>query len=381
MLDVRCNSRRLSVPWGLFGMAVLVFTAENVLAHFDQYFSDSNVAAYRFPGLACRAAAKCEVLCFGDSLIKHGILPLVFEDRLGMSAYNLAAPGALPASPYILLRRVLESGGRPSAVLVEFKPRNLAFDPRPLTDGVTALPTFRESVELCWDYADADFATILCLSRMFISYRDRRGLRCVIRKLVDPSYPLMFTPSPPFWRNWGLNQGGQLNPKNAQSVSKEGPADLRLYLFPRWQCDPRNERHLVKFLKLAAAHRLRVYWLMPPAHPRLQAWRDEKGADAPYDRFVRTLQAGFRNIKVLDARHSGYGADLFWDAVHLDRDGALAFSAQVAEALRHSSKAGEPLGPTWLALPRMILETSPRALEDVDQSRLALSAPYQGKRQ
>jgi hypothetical protein len=379
MGEVWVNSGRLSVPWGLVGMAVLVFTTETMLAHFDHHFSDLDIAAYRFPSLAYRAAAQSDVLCFGDSLIKQGIIPAVFEERLGISAYNLAVPGGVPGSPYILLRRVLEAGGRPSAVLVEFKPRMLLVDPRKLAEGIMALPTFRESIELCWDYGKLEFATKLLLTRLFISFRDRHGLRSVIYRLVDQKHPLAFLPWPPFWRNWERNQGGQLNPKNPQSVSQEGPPAVSLYLFPRWRCDPRNQRHVVKFLELAAAHRLRVYWLMPPVHPKVQTWRDEQEADASCDQFVRALQARYGNIKVLDARHSGYGADLFYDAVHLDRDGALAFSAQVAEALRRS-KADDPPGPTWLALPRMIPQSSTRPLEDMEQSRLALSAPVEGRR-
>ena len=62
---------------------------------------------------------RADILCFGDSLVKLGILPRVLEARLGSSAYNLAVLGGQAPGSYFLLRRVLEHGHRPRAAFAE----------------------------------------------------------------------------------------------------------------------------------------------------------------------------------------------------------------------------------------------------------------------
>ena len=73
---------------------------------------------------ASRRAPDAEILCFGDSMIKFGMAPRVLEDRLGRRAFNLALYAGSPTASYFLLRRPLESGAKPAAVLVDFQPRH-----------------------------------------------------------------------------------------------------------------------------------------------------------------------------------------------------------------------------------------------------------------
>ena len=356
-------------------MVVLVVLTETFLAAHRPDFESLDLASYRYPGVMSREVARSAILAFGDSLVKDGVLPRVIEERLGRSAFNLAVPGGMPSSSYILLRRVLEAGGRPDAVLVDFKSRNISFDPRWLAGQMSGLPTLRDSLELGLSYRDADFLTTLLLARTLTSYQARREIRSVIWRRLDPNHPLDFLPMAAYVRNWEQHQGGQVNEKNPRSLAPDGPQDLQTYLLPHWWPDRRSARHVVKFLTLAEAHHVPVYWLLPPMHPKLQAWRDEKRADADYERFVRYMQKQFPNLRVIDARHSGYGPDLFWDAVHLDGDGAALFTAQVADVLRERSS-----GTRWVALPRPRAGGPRRALEDMDQSRLAVRPVLEGRR-
>ena len=55
---------------------------------------------------------------FGDSLVKHGILPEVLEARLGAPAYNLALPASTAPAQYYLLRRGSPCGAAPRAIVV-----------------------------------------------------------------------------------------------------------------------------------------------------------------------------------------------------------------------------------------------------------------------
>jgi hypothetical protein len=105
--------------------------------------------------------------------------------------------------------------------------------------------------------------------------------------------------------------------------------------------------YLAKFLALASARDIPVYWLMPPFDPEVLAERERRGLEASYTRFALAVQARFPNVVVLDGRRLGYDASSFDDAVHLNPRGASAFTAEVASAL-----APEPprRGPRWIEL-------------------------------
>ena len=124
-----------------------------------------------------------------------------------------------------------------------------------------------------------------------------------------------------------------------------------------------------------------VYWLLPPTHPKLQAWRDEKKADADYERFIRHLQTRFPNLRVIDARHSGYSPDVFWDAVHLDRDGRLAvFTAQIAEVLRDRARPLLLVRGTGHIGPAACRGAPGLLWKNMDQSRLAVAPLLEERR-
>jgi len=76
-----------------------------------------------------------DVLCFGDSQMKFGIAPHVVAARTGRPAYNLAIVGGQPPASYFLLRRALEAGARPSAVLFDLQGKHPC---RPITTGTSA---------------------------------------------------------------------------------------------------------------------------------------------------------------------------------------------------------------------------------------------------
>jgi hypothetical protein len=101
--------------------------------------------------------------------------------------------------------------------------------------------------------------------------------------------------------------------------------------------------------------------------PEVQARRDKLGLEAAQERFIGEMLAGFPDVVVLDARHSGYESALFWDPIHLDRRGATALSAAVAAAVERGAGDRRVSLPPYR--PRPALE---RAVEDIEQSRLAI---------
>src|SRR5947209_6511609 len=142
-------------PLGLLGMLALVVAVESFLARHTLDFTSIIAAGYAYPARNCRATRPGEILCFGDSLMKFGVLPRVFETRLGTRTTNLAIPGGLPAASFFLFRRAVEAGARPSVVLVSFKPTILQGRPRDFAPQLAALANARESLELAWAGQDA----------------------------------------------------------------------------------------------------------------------------------------------------------------------------------------------------------------------------------
>src|SRR4051794_27297229 len=107
------------VPRGLAGMVVILGAVEAILGSIDvsgtTHLVDSWTDARAMVG--SDEVRQSAILCLGDSQIKQGLLPEVLGDRLGLPAYNLAVHGGQPAAATMLLRRALDAGARPRAVV------------------------------------------------------------------------------------------------------------------------------------------------------------------------------------------------------------------------------------------------------------------------
>ena len=141
--------RRRAVPWGLLGMLGLMVVIENIVARDVLDFSDPVSLSWRLAARSARdEAPRCSVLCAGDSLVKHGLIPKVITARSGLASVNLAvARGPAPAT-FFLVRRALEAGARPAALVVDFKPNVLVGGPRYNVRYWQEILTFRESLDL-----------------------------------------------------------------------------------------------------------------------------------------------------------------------------------------------------------------------------------------
>ena len=320
-------------------------------------------------------AAACKVLCFGDSLVKYGLQPRVLEARLGRPVRSLAlSSGSAPAS-YFLLRRALEGGARPDAVVVDFSREILDDGPlsteRPFPWGELLSP--REALELAGSARNAEFLASILANRLLPSLRARFTLRgCVLAALRGEGFS-MREPNATLRRNWSANLGAQLNPRNPQIQDFAAPPGAEA-AFKTWRCDPVNARYVTRFLDLAASRTITVVWLLTPLMPGLQATVDRGTDDARYDAFVRGMQALHPDLVVVDGRHAGFPASAFIDVVHLDRQGAFALSDGVAEVVGPRLDSGAR-GPAWLPLPAYRDRPADLPLEDVAQSGMARPAP------
>ena len=226
---------------------------------------------------------------------------------------------------------------------------------------------------------DPDFFVAEVLERLIPSYHARFEIRnslgATLRGEDGSSRVAMLM----LVRNWARNQGAQVLPRNAGARAIEPPPALSAdeYLTPeaaaRWESDPLSATYVNKFLDLASAHAISVFWLLPPLGPDNQARRDARGLDVFYGRVAREAQRRYPGLVVIDGRRSGYEQGVFWDEVHLDRQGAVTFSTDVA-AIVADALADPGRGPWWVTLPGYRPLATAVPVEDIVESRLAVQA-------
>jgi hypothetical protein len=361
------------MPAGLLGMIILLGIVDAGIERVRLDHRTPDTWDWRLSRAAAMTRVReCRVLCFGDSLAKLAVAPQVIEARTDLRAYNLAVVGGQAPSSYVLLRRALDSGARPEAVLVTFHPPMLRASPKFNRDQWPHLLGLGDGVALGWAAGDPELSARVVLGAALPAVRNRQAIRgdliAAFRGEVNPWADKV----PPFWRNWALNRGAQLMRSNPGWLVHRTDFDAwRRDVFPDWSCDPANVAYLRRFLALTSARGIRVYWLLPPYMPGLQAECEASGIAAAHERFVREWQVQFPNVTVLDGRRSAYDPATFLDPAHLGRDGAARFSADVADVLRRARR-GPGAVPRWVHLPPYRPGSVGVALEDLHESTLAL---------
>jgi hypothetical protein len=368
MSETPATTARGRVPCGLLGMLALIACVEWAASRHAVDVTPWGAWAWRLSGEAAWGrAASCEVLCLGDSLVKMGVLPRVIEARTGISAYNLAiCAGQAPAS-YFSLRRALDAGARPSALLVDFKPSILAASLRNFERTWPEFLTLLECLELSWTASDPTFFAATALAILSPTVRARIEIRTNILLALRGEPGIYRSDTLRYRRNWDANLGAQVTARNPRFTGSVLELLHKQCMSDVWWCNRINLAYIRRFLALAAARDIPVYWLLPPLAPELQARRERSGADAQHTRFVRGLQASFPNLTVVDGRHSGYEPPVFFDPVHLDRRGACAYSAALADLIARTDTEGR-----WFTLPPYRDTPIDVALEEIDQTTIVL---------
>jgi len=377
------RSRPRGWPTGLIGALGLILLLDPIIARIPGGDEGRSRPAISWRSSFRRASepeASSDILCFGDSLIKLGILPRVLEARLGRSAYNLAVLGGPPPTSYYLLRRVLERGHVPRALLVDFSPLLLAMDPRVHLEWWAGLPTARERLELAAHAGDPALAGSLILHGLIASPSKRDAFRIALgfapgegeERLVGEDLMALL-------RNWDLNRGAQVAPRPFVPIrgSLPRPPDRPGW---RWQPHPAHADFVERFLALAQAREIPVYWIIPPAEG---AWLDRNesvGTVGAYRRFVRDQLSRFPALTVLDMQQASWDRRCFRDPIHVNRDGAIRLSLAVAEAIAPAREGRGP-GERWIEMDgagSVPVHAFQGLLEDLDQSRLAVNRGESG---
>ncbi len=352
-------------PVGLLGMLALVAAVEAGIAGLRADLVSPLAEDWRSAAEAARSKAPgADVLCFGDSLVKYGVLPRVIQQRTGLRAYSLATSGGTMASSFFLFRQALDAGARPRAVIVDFAALMLRDPDPPKLLNYPELGTVRDCLDLAWTARDPNFLGSSAVSKLLASYRWRFEIRRSIRLALDGVAGSQRPGLMHYLDLWDREAGA--NPVDAARVRHPQEETLIDGVCPAdWACKPVDRAYLDRFLALAEARGVTVYWLMPPFAPEVHERRASRGTDAAYARFVRSVAEGRRGLVIVDARGSGYDNLAHVDHLHLNRRGASVLSGDLAEVL--ASRAG---GRSWVDLPAFAGRTG-----DEPAPGLARSAP------
>jgi hypothetical protein len=356
-------------PAGLLGMLVLIVVVEALIATRRADLVNAWCDDWRLSAQAAVTKAKeAEILCFGDSLVKYGVFPRVIEARTGLKAYNLAVSGGNMASAYFLLRQSLESGARPKAVVVDIVPLMLLEDKIAQPLNYAELGTCRDLFDLAWTTGDGDLLGNVILGKFLPSTRWRFEIRQNIQAALEGRISSQKQGLLGFWALWNREKGAQPTPTGRLYHPQE---DFLVdgVCPPQWACNPSERAYAERFLALAEAHRIQVYWLIPPMTPSVVARRAVRGTDARYDGFVRSILAKHRSTVVLDGRFSGYDDSVHHDHIHLNNQGGMILSADLAEILLDDLTSGADRPPGLRTLPELAGRTGNEPISRVARSR------------
>ncbi len=359
------------LPAGLLGSLALVMAIERGVTNHEGALAPPWTTDWRHAGGAARREApRAEVLCLGDSLVKFAVLPRAIEGRSGRRAYNLAVHNGQAPATYFLLRRALDAGARPAAVLVDFAPHLLTGGPYANLRQWGELVEPGECLDLARTARDADLFALITAARLLPSYAARFEIRGAVLGALAGRSTSQSAVTDAYRRNWRRNLGALAMPGNpASRADTPFGGDLVDAARP---FDPVNLAYIRRLLDLTAARRIPVYWLLPPPNPSVQAIRDRNGSDDRYLALIRRLGATHPGLTVLDARHSGYDHSLHFDPVHLDHRGAAALSRSIADALATPPDLHPAPGPRVVDLLAYRDRPGGVPIEDLTQSTLAI---------
>ena len=367
------------IPSGLLGMLLLIGMLERQVSRYPELILSSHemdwAVGVRDSENNCRGE---DILCFGDSMLKFGLSPILLAERLGCSVRSVALLDGNPASSYFLFRRAILAGAKPKIVFVDYQPECLYQEAERLASRAQwrALLSLSECWELAKEFHDPSFFTRTVAQIAVPSFGGRIELRSGLLHSLQGKPCPNIEENAKLARNRVVNLGGLILPEQPQ-FNGEIPADyFDKVMFPaHWMNRPEHTVFVERFMRLAAEHGIRVYWVLPPNAPKLQKIRDDIGLTARYDSFVRSVQERYSNLSVIEARHSGFERDVFVDPVHLNRQGAWKLSAAVAEVVRGTNpQRREIVHSNWIKLQPGLTPPPTVYLEDIEQSKSKLGS-------
>jgi hypothetical protein len=365
------GQRASAIPSGLIGMLLLLAVVESYVERHNLDYTRTDYWDWRLSGHNARTRSRdCQVLCFGTSRIQQAIVPKVIEHQSGLKTWNLAMCWGQAPAAYFLLKRALDAGARPSSILVEYHPTALSDAPSGARGFWPELLNLGETLDLAWSARDATLFAATALGHNVPTIKNRSLIRDRIVSALQGGIANPWAANLTSIRNRNFNRGAFVMPKVGGFRGKVGDQYRDAFFGKSWWCAPVNASYIRRLLALASSKNIQVYWLLPPFAPELQEKRERANNVALYETFVRGWMAEFPNLTVLDAENSGYEPNVFFDAAHLDRQGALALSASVGEFLR--SRKNSKSSDRWVKLPAYRDWAPSFRVEDIPMSQAYL---------
>lgn len=364
------------LPLGLVGMVALLILCESCLARHALDLMHDVPFSWRWGAeMATREAPRSEILCFGDSLVKCGVAPRVVADRTGRTMWNLAVTGGRPACSYFLLRRALDAGARPVALVIDGD--LLYANPFEMPYLWPQLATPLEAIEMAWVGKNPRFFARYGLAWLLPSVRGRYEIRTTLLAAVQGQTTRLRSDSELADRNWMANRGTSIAPPSVQLSSLAAqPFDASPAAVPvpgHWSCHPVNRIYLDKFLDLAASRGIPVFWVFPPHYRMLEAYFDRPNWSGLQRRFVRERVDRYPNLVVIDGLHANYDRTVVMDVSHLNQRGAVAYSIALGNVLLDRLAAGSLRSSRWIELPAFAEPPPEAPVENMAQSTAALA--------
>lgn len=369
--ETRAGAGRSHVPWGGIGMLALVLMVELFVSRASLDLLRPEYWLWYATGKSAResAAIHAEVLCLGTSQTSYGVVPQVLQEQLGRRVYNLAMCASPPQADYYLLKRVLDAGGRPRAVVLDLHPHLMAVPFRGSIRFFPNLLSVAECLDLSWTARDPDFAAEVLTARALPSVLGRIDLRtAILAALRGEPHSLRQPTLAQVW-NRESNQGAMILPPKATPPGELTRVDYEWYAPSAWRHEPLNTLYVRRLLRLAAAHDIQVFLLIPPIDARLEQLREQRGLADAYKEFVRGLQAHHPNLVAIEGNRTRYPASVFNDAMHVTRPGAIALTTEIAGILRPHLESPSARAPRWVALPPYRDRSSAAPIVDMAESK------------
>lgn len=356
------------LPLGLLGMVALVVLIEIRIAPNWVALATGQVLGMHFAMDAAKHNAPgASVLIFGDSVVKCGIMPTEAERVLGpdLRVYNLAVAGTPTPIGWSIYQRAIAAGAKPKAVILGCL--NLTGNPRGHATDFAEVLTPAETIELSVVSRDATLWGKATAAMLFPSLRYRTAIRIVALETLlrgtgfEEKIPGAHTipgRDVGVWtlRAWGEQGGVGANPADLKPVDKQGLGKIderveREVINRPWAVHAAFLYYLKQIALDASSRGSKVFLLVPPIHPLAQAQRDRNGFDAHHTKNLRGILEKIPGIVLVDARRTGYPAEDFHDAVHLNVRGATRLTTELARLVQ-TRLSETSTGPQWVTLPR-----------------------------
>lgn len=340
------------LPFGLLGMFALVAALECVLGSLEgRYLVAFDRESWRHASEAARAeATHAEILTFGDSTIKFGITPSAVESGGGLSTYNLAGFGGTPTYNYLMLKRAVEAGARPKAIVLGFVPGHCRMPAIFYSQQWMLFAEIRECLDMALTTRNASLPGVVLAGRLLPSLRRRFEIQDLVdRRIKGKDLREPGRTYEEHLRLWSELQGADLLDPDRQMSMNVNLNDK--FIFPdAWGVEPSQWNYLRRILNLAGEINARVFYVLMPLGGASQAEADRRGLDERQAFMLRKIQAQYPGLVVVDARRAAYPDAAFNDPVHLNMLGALRLSHDLGTVIRQQlDRAGARYA--WVGLP------------------------------